>query len=159
MIEGSIPIGLRRPMRSLGIAASGLTAQRVRLDAIASNIANAETTRGVDGTPYRRKVVTLEEAGFRPTMDPRLRLPDPSDPDELDNYGGVRVVGVGEDLSEGPLQYDPGHPDADERGYVRMPNVSITEELVSMMETRRLFEANASVFEAVKAMLQRATQL
>ena len=154
MIEGSIPIGLRRPMRSLGIAASGLTAQRTRLDAIASNIANAETTRGVDGTPYRRKVVSLEEVGFEPLLN------QPTfDPVEDDMLGGVRVVGVGEDPSEGPLVYDPGHPDSDENGYVRMPNVSLTDEMVAMMETRRLFEANASVFEAIKSMLRRATQL
>jgi flagellar basal-body rod protein FlgC len=124
------------------------------MDAIASNLANAETTRGVDGTPYRRRVVQLEEAGFEytnPTSSADARV--------VEREGGVRVIGVGEDLSEGPLIYDPGHPDADVNGYVQMPNVDITQELVAMMETRRLFEANASVFDAVKSMFRRATQL
>ena len=66
---------------------------------------------------------------------------------------------MAEDLTEGPLLYDPGHPDADERGYVRMPNVDITTEMVDLMETRRLFDANVTVFQAIKAMLRRSTQL
>ncbi|MDH5590090.1 MAG: flagellar basal body rod protein FlgC [Gemmatimonadota bacterium] len=155
MSDGTIPIsGLRRPMRSLGIAASGLSAQRVRLDAIADNIANAETTRGVDGQPYRRKVVRLEEVGFQALMANNAPAVQGQE-----GYGGVRVGAVEEDLSEGPLVYEPGHPDADENGYVRMPNVSITEEMVDLMDTRRLFEANTSVFQAIKSMLRRATQL
>lgn len=154
MLEGASGIGLRYPMRSLRVVASGLSAQRVRMDAIASNLANAETTRGVDGTPYRRKVVQLEEVGFED-----VRQTAPGEPRIFEREGGVRIVGVGEDLSEGPLVYDPGHPDADDRGYVRMPNVDITQELVAMMETRRLFEANATVFDAVKSMFRRATQL
>jgi flagellar basal-body rod protein FlgC len=153
MSEGSIQIGMRRPTRSLGIAASGLSAQRARLDAIASNIANAETTRGVDGTPYRRRVVELQEVGFGSLLE------GSSAADSVEGNGGVRVTGVSQDLSEGPLVYDPGHPDADEKGYVRMPNVSITEEMVDMMDAQRLFEANASVFQAIKAMLSRAAQL
>jgi flagellar basal-body rod protein FlgC len=72
---------------------------------------------------------------------------------------GVEIVGVREDLSEGPLVYEPGHPDADESGYVRYPNVNLTEETLSLMETRRLYEANATVFDAIKSMLRRATQI
>jgi len=156
MIRGTGPVGLRRPMRALEIAASGLGAQTARMRAIASNLANAETTRGLDGGPYRRRVVRLEEAAYEPV--PLERPLEHGRPAET-LHGGVRVIGVEEDLSEGPLVYDPGHPDADESGYVRMPNVDITEEMVAMMETRRLFEANASVFDAVKAMLRKATQL
>ncbi len=80
----------------------------------------------------------------------------PADPD---GFGGVRVAGVEEDTTAGPAVYDPGHPDADENGYVRMPNVDINTEIVDLMETRRLFEANASVFQAIKQMLHRSTQL
>ena len=157
MSDGGIKIGtgrIREPMRGLGIAASGLSAQRARLEVISANIANAETTGGVNGTPYRRRVVQLEEVGFEPLLsDASAETP------EEDRVGGVRVAGIAEDLSEGPLLYDPGHPDADERGYVRMPNVDITTEMTDLMETRRLFDANVTVFQAVKAMLRRSMQI
>ncbi len=151
--DGPLATQVRKPMRSLGVAASGISAQLARLEAIASNIANAETTRGPDGVPYRRKVVTFEEVGFQPLLIGSVNA------FEEDIIGGVRVVGVAEDLSEGALVYDPGHPDADEAGYVLMPNVNITDEMVDMMDARRLFEANASVFQAIKSMMYRATQL
>ena len=153
MIEGASRIGIRKPMRSLAIAASGLSAQRARLDVIAENIANAEVTRGVDGTPYRRKVVELRAAA-----SPHSPIGDFASA-QARQHGGVEVVGISEDNSGGQLVYDPGHPDADESGYVTMPNVSITNEMVDMMQTRRLFEANASVFQAIKSMLRSATQL
>lgn len=155
MSDGGVQFGpIRRPMRSLGIAASGLSAQRARIEVIASNIANAETTRGVDGAPYRRKVVLLEAVAFEPMLDAEAA----ATPGE-EGFGGVRISGVAEDLSDGALIYDPGHPDADENGYVRMPNVSITQEMVDLMDARRLFEANATVFSAIKAMLHRSTQI
>jgi flagellar basal-body rod protein FlgC len=157
-----------RPLfRSLGISASGLEAQRKRIDVIATNIANAETTRTAEGGPYRRRQVMLEsqaydpqgglvEAGrLIPTGEEAGELPLPT----LDGEGGVAVTGVFESASEGALVYDPGHPDADENGYVRMPNVSITDEMVDLMDARRMYEANATVFQAMKAMLQRALQI
>jgi len=153
MSDGSIPIGVRRPMRPLGIAASGLTAQRARIDAILSNIANAETTRGVDGTPYRRKSVELQEVSFQEAFE------GATETGGVEGFGGVRVAGVTEDPSDFILQYDPKHPDSDEDGYVLMPNVSIEDEMVDMMTAKRHFEANASVFEAIKSMLRRAAQL
>jgi flagellar basal-body rod protein FlgC len=146
--------GIRQPMRGLGIAASGLSAQRARMEAISENIANAETTRGPDGTPYRRKIVSLEQVGFQPLLN-QGAAPTPGD----EGYGGVRVTGLQEDASEGPLVYDPGHPDADENGYVRMPNVDINTEMVDLMDTRRVFEANATVFQAIKSMLHKSAQL
>lgn len=155
MSEGGIPLStgrIREPLRGLGIAASGLSAQRARLDAIAGNIANAETTRGVDGTPYRRKVVRLEEVAFESLLPRAAGSAD-------GEGGGVRVAGVEEDTGEGALRYDPGHPDADEAGYVRMPNVDISGEMVDLMMTRRLFEANATVFQAMKSILRRSTQI
>ena len=160
MTDTLAAISVRRPMRSLGIAASGLRAQRVRIDVIAENIANAETTQGPDGVPYRRKSVALRAAGTEAVLLRRFQegmVPVPGGPDTP--QGGVVVAGITEDTSPGQFVYDPGHPDADEAGYVLMPNVSITDEMVEMMDARRLFEANASVFEAVKAMLRRATQL
>lgn len=143
----------RQPMRSLRVAASGMAAQLARLSAISSNIANAETTRGPDGAPYRRRVVLFEEVGFQPLLMGTVNA------FEEDLIGGVRVVGVAEDLSEGVLVYDPGHPDANGDGYVLMPNVNLTQEMVDMMDARRLFEANASVFQAIKSMMYRSTQL
>ena len=160
MSDGGIPIGGAngglggQSMRGLGIAASGLSAQRARLDAISANIANAETTRGVDGKPYRRKVVQLQEVGFEPVLN-GVEAPQQGD----EGFGGVRIAGVAEDTSEGSLVYDPGHPDADANGYVHMPNVDLNTEMVDLMESRRLFEANASVFAAIKSMLHRSTQL
>lgn len=155
MSEGGIPLAtgrVRQPLRGLGIAASGLSAQRTRLDAIAANIANAETTRGVDGAPYRRKVVRLEEVAFEALLG---RTPGAATAEG----GGVRVAGVEEDVLDGALRYDPGHPDADAAGYVRMPNVDISSEMADLMVTRRLFEANATVFQAMKAILKRSTQI
>ena len=164
--------GVRRFFRSMGIAASGLSAQRARIEAIADNIANAETTRTSDGTPYRRRVVQLEQVPFAEVMAthqgfvgpipgsrPMVPGANPLAPGEVPEAGGVRILGTAEDVTEGPLVYDPGHPDADEDGYVRMPNVRVTDEMVDLMEARRLYEANASVFDAVKSMLRRAAQL
>lgn len=157
-----------RPLfRSLGIAASGLSAQRTRIDVIGTNIANAETTRTAEGGPYRRRMVALEalaqqpeggvvDAGrIIPTGEPAGELPMPT----LNGEGGVEVAGVFESTTEGPLVYDPGHPDADDKGYVRLPNVNITDELVDLMDARRMYEANATVFQAMKNMLQRAVQI
>jgi flagellar basal-body rod protein FlgC len=132
--------------RGLGIASSGLTAQRTRMETIATNIANAETTRTADGTPYRRRVVELAEVPM-------------AGADGNGTGGGVRVASVSEDSSEGRMVYDPGHPDADPSGYVEMPNVDMTTEMVDLMEARRVFEANASVFEAIKSMLSRSARI
>jgi flagellar basal-body rod protein FlgC len=161
----ALPDRIRPMFRSLGIAASGLSAQRARVDTIVSNIANAQTTRTAEGGPYRRKIAQLEaeptpffvEAGelYPPGVQAgELAIPP------FDNAGeGVRVAGIAEDPTQGPLIYDPGHPDADANGYVQLPNVELTQEIVSLMEARRFYEANATVFQAIKNMLQRAAQI
>lgn len=176
--------GARSPFHALGVAASGLSAQRVRIETIVENIANAETTRTPDGGPYRRKVARLVTDGFAaelaaesPATDPGggVRAPRapraPVDPsgqtdgaavaggDPANTVGAVRVAAIETDPTPGPRLYDPGHPDADADGFVEMPNVSITEEMVGLMESRRLYEANATVFDAVKQMLSRAARL
>ena len=145
--------------RSMSIAASGLSAQRARIETIANNIANAETTRTADGTPYRRKVVQLSESPFAELDGSAAGAAAAAATKDGDAHGGVEVVEVVEDTSPGTMVYDPGHPDADEAGYVEMPNVRITDEIVDLMEARRMYEANVTVFEAVKAMLRRAAQL
>ena len=150
--------------RTLGISASGLSAQRLRMEVIATNLANAEVTRTEEGGEYRRRIVQLEARTMpgQPyevdsTGDPsRFRLPGG---DPLQPLQGVRVVGIAEDATEGPLVYEPGHPDANADGYVRYPNVRATDELIHLMEARRVFEANATVFQAAKAMLRRSIDI
>lgn len=162
--SGGVP-GL---LRGLGISASGLTAQRRRLDTIAMNIANAETTRTAEGGPYRRRFIELVRAEAEPGAGP---APDPSrlGPIEVPKPGeapfgepspqGVEVSRLVEDTNPGPRVYDPGHPDADADGFVEYPNVDIAQEMVSLMEARRAYEANATAFEAMKSMLQRALEI
>lgn len=157
-----------RLFRSLAISASGLSAQRKRMDAIAENIANAETTRAGNG-PYKRQSVVLSpsalpqsplqivRAGELPGGIAAGEVPLPEA--DTTTEAGVEVNGVVEDSSEGQLVYDPAHPDADANGYVRYPNVRVTDELVDLMDARRAYEANASVFQAMKSMLKKATEI
>jgi flagellar basal-body rod protein FlgC len=199
-----------RPMfRTLGIAASGLSAQRQRIETVANNLANAEVTRGPDGQPYRRKVAVLQPATVDtqlfgaltpggggmsgtvvnpvppfgtqafavPALSTRARavagpdgdrrvavplLPAPGSSFAFggdDGLHGVRVAEVADDRTEGPLVYDPGHPDADANGYVRYPNVRPTDEMIDLLDARRMYEANATVFQSAKAMLKKALEI
>jgi len=157
---------LRTLLRPLALASSGMSVQRARMEVISENIANAEVTRTEEGGPYRRRVVRIESAepesaepALRAGMNPGTLIPAGELPPPVEEHLGARVAGIAEDTTEGPLVYDPGHPDADANGYVRMPNVRITDELVDMMEARRLYEANASVFQAMKGMLRRALEI
>jgi flagellar basal-body rod protein FlgC len=171
---GFLPQGVQplvRPMfRTLSIASSGLSAQRVRMETIASNIANAETTHTEAGGPYKRKVVELQgapmksfvdtfaaAAGIAPAVPASPASPFGEVPD--DHNAGVTVKSIGEDMSDGPLVYDPSHPDADDTGYVRYPNVRVTDEIVDLMDARRNYEANATVFQSAKAMLRNALDI
>jgi flagellar basal-body rod protein FlgC len=128
--------GLRGLLRPLAIPMSALTAYRRRIEVIATNIANVDSVAGPNG-PYRRQVAVLE------------RQQD----------GGVQVARVAEDPSAFISEYDPGHPNADELGYVQRPNVDLNNEVADLMIARRMFEANATVFEAAKAMLRRALDI
>ncbi len=171
---GFLPTGvqpLARPMfRTLGIAASGLSAQRVRMETIATNIANAETTRTEGGGPYRRRVVEMQPAVPSQFSDAYSSASGVAGvtsvmPDSVlgnapaDRAAGVQVTAITEDASEGPLVYDPSHPDANTDGYVRYPNVRVTDELVDLMDARRMYEANATVFQATKSMLRRSIDI
>ena len=132
---------------SFDTSASGLTAQRYRMDIISQNVANANTTRTADGTPYRRKVVVFEEKGGRTSFDSVLGI-------VKDNYAGkgVRVSKVTEDQwTEMKKVYDPSHPDADENGYVMYPNVDIVTEMTNLIDASRAYEANATAFSASKS--------
>ncbi len=135
---------------AFNINASGLTAQRYRMDIISENVANANTTRTADGTPYRRKVVTFTEKGGQTSFSKVLGQAAYSH-----GYSGqgVKVSGVYEDYAtEMNKVYDPSHPDADEDGYVTYPNVNIVTEMTNMIDASRAYEANATAFNASKSM-------
>ncbi|MEA2154233.1 MAG: flagellar basal-body rod protein FlgC [Solirubrobacteraceae bacterium] len=138
---------------AIDTAASGLSAERLRMDVTAENLANAQTTRGADGQPYRRKVVALEQAGggFGATLDGALRGGGSS--------AGVRVAGISDDATPNRLVYDPGHPDADARGYVSMPNVQPVTEMVDLISASRGYEANVTVMQTAKQMFSKTLDI
>jgi flagellar basal-body rod protein FlgC len=131
---------------SFDISASGIFAQRARLDVIANNIANAESTRTPTGGPYRRQQISFQ-ALYRKSIA-GVAIP-----------AGVQVSGVIEDPTDYRVVYDPGHPDADSQGYVRMPNVNIVEEMVDMISATRAYEANVTALNATKAMISSAIEI
>ncbi len=140
---------------SFDINASGLTAQRYRMDIISENVANANTTRTGDGTPYVRKVVTFQEKG---KQTPFSRVLNKS----MDKYSGegVKVGGVYKDtVTEMNMVYDPSHPDADENGYVLYPNVNIITEMTNLIDASRAYEANATAFNASKSMAMKGLSI
>lgn len=120
------------------VSASGMSAQRARINATSSNIANIQTTRGEDGGPYRR-------------MDPVFETVKMDD----DVYG-VEVAEVARDQEPGRQVFDPGHPDANEEGYVELPNINLVEEMVNMITAQRAYEANTSVIDSTKKMARAA---
>ncbi len=136
---------------SFGINASGLTAERFRMDIISENIANANTTRTEDGSPYVRKIVTFQEKNKTgATFNSML-----ASQSKYNRYGGdgVKVGGVYEDkVSQMNMVYDPSHPDADENGYVLYPNVNTITEMTNLIDASRAYEANNTAFSATKAM-------
>jgi len=144
---------------SINIAASGMTAERLRSDVIADNIANASTTRTPEGGTFRRSRVIL-----RPRVDqPYFRLPFL--PEQMDNGvgKGVRVSEVQKDMSPPRLVYDPTHPDAiktgPKSGYVEMPNVNIVTEMVDLIAASRAYEANSAIANGSKAMFLKALEI
>jgi flagellar basal-body rod protein FlgC len=145
---------------SIGIAATGMSAERLRHDVISNNIANVSTTRTAEGGPFRRSRVILRPV----TEGPYWR--SPFLPDSLDNGKGkgVRVLEVQKDYAaENKLVYDPSHPDAiksgPREGYVEMPNVDIVTEMVDLIAASRAYEANAAIIDGSKSMFQRALEI
>jgi flagellar basal-body rod protein FlgC len=138
------------------ISASGLSAQRLRMDVISNNIANVNTTRGIGGAPYQRQRVVFEPRG----ATPQFLLPFSSKKTVAEKVGeGVRVVGVAPDPSPAKLVYDPGHPDANANGYVSMPNVNIVNEMVDMLSATRAYEANVTAINSAKSMAMKALDI
>ncbi len=141
---------------SFAISASGLTAERLRMDVIANNIANANTTRTVEGGPYIRQRVIFEPRGEKlgflvPFMFEKNK--------RISQFQGVKVTGIVRDPEPPRLIYDPGHPDADKDGYVAMPNVNIVKEMVDMISATRAYEANVTAINSAKTMAAKALDI
>jgi len=134
---------------AINASASALNAQRARMEVAVSNIANAESTRGVDGQPYRRRDVVLESA------------PIASFDSELQRAGavGVKVADVIEDAEAFRRRFDPAHPDADTDGMVAVPNVDVPEEMVDLLGAARAYQANLTAIGLIRDTVQRALEL
>ena len=144
-------------LSAMDISASGMTAQRMRMNVIANNIANVNTTRTEKGGPYRRQTVVMRPKGrdFRYYLAPFKRGEIP----ENQIGTGVRIETILEDQSPLTMRYDPSHPDANAEGYVAMPNVNAVTEMVDMIDATRAYEANVSVIEAAKNMAMKALSI
>ncbi len=159
----------------LSISASGLRAQRIRQNVIASNLANAETTRTKEGGPYKRQMVVLRENPVDPdksfvfgpdrmqgftTHDNHIPIPDSGTPIDKDNVGsGVEVAAIEQDPTPPRLVYDPSHPDADPQGYVAMPNINVVQEMTDMITATRSYEASVTAMNSTKTMLMKAMDI
>lgn len=134
---------------SFNISASGLTAQRLRMDIISNNIANVNTTRTVEGGAYKRQMPVFA------ANQPKFVLPT-----ESPNVGsGVKVVGIKKDTAPPKLIYNPEHPDANENGYVEMPNINVLSEMIDMIEASRAYDANVSALDTAKSMAMKALEI
>ena len=134
---------------AINASASGLAAERMRIEVAVSNLANAESTRGPDGKPYRRRDVVLASS------------PVDSFETALGNAGatGVKVAEVVQDQAPGRRRFEPSHPDADKNGYVEVPNVDPAEEMVDMLSAARAYQANLTAINLIRDMVQRALEL
>ncbi len=138
---------------SINVSASGLTAERTRMDIISQNMANVNTTRTSNGTPYRRKMVLFKENNntFENMLSKYTNSAIKSD--------GVKVSKIVEDKTPLKSTYEPGHPDADENGYVKKPNVDIVKEMVDMISASRGYEANITALNSSKTMAMKALSI
>ncbi len=140
-------------LTAMKISATGLTAQRARMNVVSSNLANIQTTRTLEGGPYRAKSIVFESKPVQEDFRAALN-------DKLNDYAqGVEVVGVVEDDEHFKEVYDPSHPDADESGIVRMPNVNVMEEMVDMMSATRSYEANVTAINTAKSMAMKTLEI
>jgi flagellar basal-body rod protein FlgC len=143
-------MSMNQILSGMEISASGLTGERLRMEVAANNIANMNSTRTSGGGPYQRQRVTFSAA-----MD-QVNSPAGQAANELH---GVKVVAISNDETPGPEIYDPGHPDADETGHVRMPNVNAAHEMVDMVTASRAYEANLKSLETFRQMAEQALSL
>ena len=135
-------------MTAIGINASGLTAQRKRVEVASTNIANTETTRTLDGGPFRRKNIAFQTSSFGDAFD------------NANGAIGVEVSDISDDMAR-PFdrRYEPGHPDADADGYVLFPNVNAMEEMASLVSAARSYEANIAAISVAKSMINKTLEI
>lgn len=139
---------------SLNISASGLTAERLRMDIISRNIANANTTRTASGSPYRRQIPIFQEmksTSFTEVFDKVSGQNTSRD--------GVEVASITEDQTPFKREYNPSHPDADEEGYVLLPNVDVVSEMINLISANRAYDANVTVSNGIKSMAMKAMEI
>ena len=138
---------------AIDVAGSGLSAERLRMDVTSENLANAQTTKGADGQPYRRKTVVLAEAGGQGSFGSALNAAMTRSVGSAGSPArGVQVTGIVADSSPLKRIYDPGHPDADANGYVTMPNVNTVTEMTDLISASRAYEADVTAMQTAKQM-------
>ncbi len=140
-------------MTALDIGSSGLKAQREYLNVISMNMANAKTTRTVDGGAYRRKSVSFESSPVLSPFDAAMQQQKNRD------LQGVAIRGIVTDDRPFRMQYDPAHPDANDQGFVAFPDINVVEEMTNMINTQRSYEANVQSIQAVKRMFNKALMI
>jgi flagellar basal-body rod protein FlgC len=134
---------------AIGIAGSGLTAQRVRMDVTAENLANADTTKAANGQPYQRQSVVVSQiggSGFQGALSGAMAQSSPQQP------GGVEVTGIVSDNTPDQQVYDPGNPEADAQGYVKMPNVSTVTEMTDLISEQQSYQSDVTAMQTAKSM-------
>ncbi len=140
-------------MTALDIGASGLTAERTHMNIISMNLANAKTTRTPEGGPYRRRSVSMEalpvDAPFSKQMQSALDR----------EMHGVRVQHIAVDQRPPKMVFEPGHPDADDNGYVAYPDINVVEEMANLMTSQRGYEANVTTVDTIKSMYTKALEI
>ena len=149
-------------LSSMNIVGSGLTAQHLRLDIIAENVTNSNTTRTEDGEgPYRRKIVVFQSESGRDSFRAAMaRAADGLAPNVgYETAGGVRVTQIAEDPSDFKLVYDPAHPDANEQGYVELPNVEMVKEITDAMAANQAYAANVTAFNLMKSVVSKGLEI
>ena len=152
-------------LSTMNIIGSGITAQHLRLDVISENVTNINTTRTGAGGPYRRKVVVFQAQdgdrnAFRQAMaEAQFRLNGQVSNARYENTGGVRVVEIAEDQSDFKLKYDPTDPDANEEGYVELPNVDLVKEITDAMAATQAYSANVTMFNTLKTVISAGLEI
>jgi flagellar basal-body rod protein FlgC len=135
---------------AIGIAGSGLTAERIRMDVTAENLANADTTKAANGQPYQRQDVVLEQNGsgsFSGALSGAIKQSEGSEQPD-----GVRVAGIVSDTTPDQQVYDPGNPEADAKGYVKMPNISTVTEMTDLISESQSYQSDVTAMQTAKSM-------
>jgi flagellar basal-body rod protein FlgC len=141
---------------AIGIAGTGLSAQRIRMNVTAENLANADTTKGANGQPYQRQEVVLSQVGsqegFSGALSGALAQSSPTATPGPSTPGGVQVAGIVQDATPDQLVYDPGNPEANAQGYVRMPNVSTVTEMTDLISEQQSYQSDVTAMQTAKSM-------